>query len=79
MFIEVDLPADLAPPLRNLRDVIPAGKGRVDTAEYLARLRRGQRSGMQSLLKLMNTEHSGSYEKPAVVCIVGGAQVSLMR
>ncbi len=79
MLIEVDLPADFPPPrvprepiARNLRDIIPAGKGRVDKAEYLARLRRGQRAGMRSLLTLMNTEHSHDWRRPTVVCIVGG-------
>ena len=77
MLIEVDLPADFPPPrvprepiARNLRDIIPAGKGRVDKAEYLARLRRGQRAGMRSLLTLMNTEHSHDWRRPTVVCIV---------
>lgn len=57
---------------RNLRDVIPPGKGRVAAAEYLARVRRGQAFGMQSLLKLVNCEHSGDWRKPSIVCIVGG-------
>ncbi len=57
---------------RDLRDVIPPGKGRVDTGEYLARIRRGQTSGMQSLLKLLNAHHSFDWHKPAEVCIVGG-------
>jgi hypothetical protein len=60
------------PTARDLRDVIPAGKGRVDTAEYLARVRRGQTAGMQSLLKLVNSAHSGDWRRPAAVCIVGG-------
>ena len=57
---------------RDLREVIPAGKGRVDTAEYLARIRRGQLCGMQSLLKLVNYELSPDWKNPAVLCIVGG-------
>ena len=57
---------------RDLRAVIPAGRGRVDAAEYLARVRRGQASGMQSLLKLVNAEHSGDWRRPSAVCIVGG-------
>ena len=57
---------------RDLREVIPAGKGRVDADEYLARLRRGQRFGMQSLLKLVACEHSRDWKNPATVCIVGG-------
>jgi len=57
---------------RDLRDVIPAGRGRVGKTEYLARLRRGQRFGMQSLLRLVNCEHSRDWKKPAAVCIVGG-------
>lgn len=57
---------------RDLRDVIPAGKGRVDAQEYLSRIRRGQLCGMQSLLRLVNREHSGDWQSPSVVCIVGG-------
>jgi hypothetical protein len=62
----------ISPSPRDLRDVIPAGKGRVDTEEYLARVRRGQTLGMQSLLKLVNREHSGDWQRPSAVCIVGG-------
>ena len=43
----------------------------MDAAEYLARVRRGQVSGMQSLLKLVNAEHSGDWKRPSAVCIVG--------
>ena len=72
--IEVDLPdeTDSSDSPRNLRDVIPAGKGRIDRAEYLARVRRGQRSGMPSLMRLLTVEHIGNADRPAVVCIVGG-------
>lgn len=49
-----------------LRDVIPAGKGRVETEEYLRRVRRGQDCGMKSLLMLLN-RHKGK-----TCCIVGG-------
>ncbi len=61
-----------SPVPRNLREVIPAGKGRVDRDEYLTRLRRGQRRGMQSLLKLVAKEHSRDWRHPSVVCIIGG-------
>jgi len=64
-------PAKYAPP-RDLRAVVPAGKGRVSSDEYLARVRRGQTAGMQSLLKLLDCENSGDWQRPAVVCIVGG-------
>lgn len=57
---------------RNLREIVPAGKGRVSKSEYLARIRRGQTFGMQSLLNLVNTEHSGDWQRPSTVCIVGG-------
>ena len=72
--IEVDFPdeGESSASPRNLRDVIPAGKGRIDRDEYLARVRRGQRSGMPSLMRLLNAEHSGNAEHPSVVCIVGG-------
>jgi hypothetical protein len=50
---------------RNLREVIPSGKGRVTTNEYLARVRRGQTCGLPSMAHLAGTE-SGT------VCIVGG-------
>ena len=62
----------IAPPPRNLRDVIPPDKGRVDTSEYLVRVRRGQTFGMQSLLKLINCERSRDWRKPSIICIVGG-------
>ncbi len=58
--------------LRNLREVIPAGKGRVNAGEYLARVRRGQLSGMNSLALLVNSETSGDWRRPAEVCIAGG-------
>ena len=57
---------------RDLRDVIPAGKGRVDADEYLRRVRRGQTCGIPSLLKLLNIDHSRDWHRPATVCIVGG-------
>jgi hypothetical protein len=60
------------PQPRDLRDVITPGRGRVDTSEYLARVRRGQQSVMPSLLQLVNREHSGDWRKPSTVCIVGG-------
>ena len=60
------LPSALALPKRDLRESIPAGKGRIDAAEYLARVRRGQLSGMQSMMRLIDA-HPG-----ATVCIVGG-------
>lgn len=57
---------------RNLRDVIPPGKGRVSADEYLDRVRRGQKLGMKSLLQLLNVEKSGDWQNPSIVCIVGG-------
>ena len=62
---------------KNLRDVIPSGKGRFSagekgTQEYLDRIRRGQTLGMKSLLQLINSEHSGKWDKPSTICIVGG-------
>ena len=57
---------------RGLREVIPSGRGRVPPEEYLARVRRGQTFGMQSFLRLVNSEDSGDWQKPSVVCIVGG-------
>jgi len=57
---------------RDLRAVVPAGRGRVGSDEYLARVRRGQTSGMQSLLMLLDSENSGDWRRPATVCIVGG-------
>lgn len=72
--IELDIPDGPRPSdaPRELREVIPAGRGRIDRAEYIARIRRAQRSGMQSLMKLLGSEHSGEFERPSVVCIVGG-------
>lgn len=58
---------------RNLRDVIPAGKGRFsDNSEYLDRIRSRQKLGMKSALRLMNSEHSYDIEKPSTLCVVGG-------
>lgn len=57
---------------RGLRDVIPAGKGRVAVDEYLARVRRGQTCGMQSMLLLHQCEHSRRWDAPAECAIVGG-------
>lgn len=74
---------------RGLREIIPPGAGRFSkgekgTAEYLDRIRRGQKLGMQSLLKLINSEHSGKLNDPSTVCIVGGGpslsdEVSALR
>jgi len=62
---------------RNLRDVIPPGKGRFSKGpkgdlEYLDRIRNGQRCGIPSILELVNSERSQDFDKPSVVCIVGG-------
>jgi len=73
MNIAIDTTAmELSAAPRDLRDVIPAGRGRVARDEYLARLRRGQTCGMQSLLKLLNADHSRDASRPAAVCIIGG-------
>lgn len=71
------LPKPLPDGPRGLRQVIPPGKGRFSkgdagTQEYLDRIRRGQRLGMASLLSLVNSEHSGKWDEPSTVCIVGG-------
>lgn len=70
-----NLNAPPSPPVakgpRNLRDVIPSGKGRLTDEEYLRRVRRGQTSGMQSALSLMNVERK-DLRTPSEVCIVGG-------
>ena len=62
---------------RNLRQVIPAGKGRFTKGEkgdkeYLDRIRSGQRCGIKSALALLNREHSRDMTKPSVGVIVGG-------
>lgn len=57
---------------RNLRQVIPPGRGRVTADDYLSRVRRGQTCGMKSMLTLLNSEHSRNWHNPATVCIVGG-------
>ena len=57
---------------KNLRDVIPSGKGRISQEDYLDRVRRGQRLGMKSLLHLINSERSVDWEKPSTVCVIGG-------
>ena len=51
---------------RGLRDVIPAGKGRITEAEMLDRIRKGQQRGMKSMLRLV-----GRHPR-AVFCVVGG-------
>ncbi len=55
-----------------LRNAIPSGKGRIDTAEYLARVRRGQTCGMPSFLHLASVEHSRDWQRPAVCAVIGG-------
>jgi len=55
-----------------LRNAIPSGKGRIDTAEYLARVRRGQTCGMASFLHLASVEHSRDWQRPAVCAVIGG-------
>lgn len=74
---------------RNLREVIPPGKGRFSkgdkgTQEYLDRIRSGQTCGIQSALKLIHTERSRDWQNPSTVCIVGGGpslqdEVSALR
>lgn len=63
---------DPAPPKRDLREVIPSGKGRVSADEYLSRIRRGQTCGIQSLLFLVDSELSQDIERPSILCVVGG-------
>ena len=83
VLIEFDM--DSLPPIptskpkgpRDLREVIPAGKGRfskgdVGVQEYLGRIRAGQRCGIQSALKLHGCELSQDWRQPSVVCIAGG-------
>lgn len=51
---------------RLLRDSIPEGKGRISPEEFRNRIRKGQRSGMKSMLRLA-WKHKGS-----TFCVVGG-------
>ena len=62
---------------RNLREAIPAGKGRFSAGdkgveEYLGRIRSGQTCGMQSAISLHNAEHSGDPTRPATLIIAAG-------
>lgn len=81
MFQAVDIETLEASPIvakpRDLRKVIPPGKGRFaqgeeGTQEYLRRIRRGQTCGMKSMLALVGKEDTNDLRKPSVVCIVGG-------
>lgn len=56
------------PGVKPLREAIPKGRGRIEPAEYLARVRQAQKSGMQSFALLAGAQ----VEKNTLMCVVGG-------